>query len=345
MALAMTYAGARNETSTEMAGVLRFPPLDPVRLHSAFGAVAEALRDMPGVELNVANAIFGEPDEGFLPDFLAVLKEHYGAALQTVTFSADAEQARETINRWVEQQTEGKIAQLIPPGILDCLTRLVLVNAIYFKGRWTRPFLQENTLNQPFFCLDRRTPTVPFMRGEGKYKLIDIEGGQMLGLPYKDGASSMVVILPTRKDGLLDMEAKVATHLPTWLHQLDGAEWREVEVYLPRFRIGARIRLDNVLKSLGITLAFDANAADFSGMNRRVDNLFIAAALHEAFVEVNEEGTTAGAATAVLMPLMGEPEPPPLFRANHPFVFLIRGTVAPTTSCVLFLGRLVEPNG
>jgi len=339
LALAMTHTGARGETAAEMARSLRFPPLDSDQLQAAFATLAASFDNTPGVELAIASALFGQKDYGFLPAFLALLAEHHGAGLREVDFGAGTERARETINEWVEKQTKGKIKDLLAPGILDDLTRLVLVNAVYFKGSWASVFPKKSTTEQPFFKLDGASSPVPLMHQKGDYKLVAIDGGHMLELPYDGDAISMVVLLPEKNDGLADIEAKLAANLGAWLERFDGARPRKVDVYLPRFRVDAAFRLDAALQSLGMNQAFDANLADFSGMNGLRD-LYIAAVVHKAFVDVNEEGTTAAAATAVVMATRSLPPKAPVFRADHPFVFLIRDT---RTNSVLFLGRLVAP--
>ncbi len=339
VALTMTYAGARGETSTEMGRALQLPAFDPARLHATVGALAAALGSAPGVELAIANALFGQAGYGFLPEFLAVLAAHYGAGLREVDFVGATERARLTINEWVEQQTKDKIVDLVPDGVLNALTRLVLVNAIYFKGRWASLFRERSTIDQPFFRADGQSSPVALMHQKGLYKLVTVDGAQMLELPYEGGAISMVAILPQRKDGLSDIEAKLTSNLGAWLQRIGRARPETVDVYLPRFRVEATLRLDDALKALGMPLAFEKAEADFSGMIGRRD-LSIAAVLHKAFVEVNEQGTVAAAATAVVLASRSAPRPTPVFRADHPFVFLIRDT---RTGCVLFLGRLLDP--
>src|SRR6185369_5118034 len=338
-ALAMTYTGARGETAAQMAGVLRLPALAPARLHAAFGALEATLRDAPGVELAVANALFGQHDQYFVPDFLALLAECYGAGLRLVDFETETELARVTINRWVKEQTRGKIADLLPRGILNNLTRLVLVSAVYFKGSWDSPFKEAATKEAPFFRLDGGSVPVPLMVQSNRCKLVRLEDALALELPYQGDAISMVVILPKTKDGLPAIEKRLPLDLIGWLDRFD-APWQDlVEVYLPRFRVEMGLDLKNPLENLGMPHAFDQDLADFSGMTGQAD-LCIKAAVHRAFVEVNEEGTTAAAATAVVMGARAIPPEPTVFRADHPFLFLIRDT---RTKAVLFLGRFLGP--
>ena len=344
MALVMTYAGARGETAGEMARALRLPELDPSRLHAMHGALAVGLEGAPGIELAGASAVFGQKNGGFLPAFVALLAEHYRVGLREVDFESDAERARTTINRWVEQATKGKIADLVPFGIVTTLTRLVLVSAIAFKGAWAACFDEKDTIKECFFRLTDNFVLMPLMHRMGHYKLAAVDDAHLLEMPYEGGALAMVIVLPDKKKGLLDVEAKLGARLRAWLgvlDQINGETPCEVEVTLPRFRIEASLRLDEPLKHLGMRRAFDPNAADFSGMNGRQHDLHIAAALHKAFVDVNEQGTTAAAATAVVVATRSRPIPPLRFRADHPFLFLVRDLC---TGSILFLGRLVDPS-
>ncbi len=336
VALAMTYAGARGETAAEMERALRFGALEPTRVHAVLGALVTAIGDTPGVEVAIANALFGQKGYDFLPEFHALLTTHYGAGLREVDFANETEAARLAINAWVKQQTAEKIADLVPAGLLGALTRLVLVNAIYFKGSWAEPFLERNTTDQPFFRLDGHSSRVPLMHQSGDYGLVDVEDAQLLALPYEGGAMAMVAILPRRHDGLPDIEAKLGSNLDQWLTLLDDKRQSAVDLYLPRFQVESALRLDEALQHLGMSLAFDPKAADFSGMASGARDLYIGAVLHKAFVEVNEKGTTAAAATAVVA-MRGLAQRKVVFRADHPFVFLIVDT---RTRCVLFLGRV-----
>jgi serpin B len=337
-ALAMTYAGARGETAAGMAGALHFPPLDPARLHAALGALEAALRAAPGVELAIANTLFGQQRESFLPDFLALLAECYGAGLQQVDFVTKSEQARLTINGWVKQQTKGKIVDLISPGGVGPPPILVLVSAVYFKGSWASKFEERNTWKAPFYRLDGRSATVPLMSQSHEYRLTRWADASALEFPYQGNAISMVVILPERRDGLPALEARLPSEMAGWLARIDAARPEEVEAYLPRFRVETSLNLNEALMNLGMTAAFED--ADFSGMNGE-GRLAISDVFHKAFVEVTEQGTTAAAATAADMALGGGVKNP-TFRADHPFLFLIRDR---RTKALLFLGRFVGPAG
>jgi serpin B len=336
-ALAMTYAGARGETADQMAAVLHLPP-NPGRVHEAFAALKELGRG--GDQLAVANRLWGQAGYHFLPEFLATTRESYGAELAEVDF-ARAEDARRRINGWVEEQTRGKIADLIRPGVLDPQTRLVLTNAIHFKGDWADPFPKAATRDAPFRLTPEESADVPLMNRRGSYRYFAGDGLKALELPYEGRDLAMLVLLPDEVGGLAALERELdEANLAKWV---DGLKARDVDVALPRFRMASQLSLDETLKGLGMPLAFDRARADFSGMTTQ-EELFIWAVVHKAFVDVNEEGTEAAAATAVVMAPRSAavPRKPAVFRADHPFVFAIRDT---KTGSILFLGRVVDPRG
>ncbi len=340
-ALAMTYAGARGETADQMARVLHFPgPQDKLAegfrwLHAALRPVAEK----PGYRLNAANRLWAQLGYHFLPDYLAVTRDSFHAELAEVDFIANSELARETINAWVEQQTQDKVKNLVTRGALTPLTRLVLTNAIYFKGDWARPFPKAATRDEPFHVSSDETTTAPLMRKTDDFKFAAVDGLKALDLPYGNGDLSTVVLLPDEIDGLDALEQKLShERLTRWM---GGLQKRKVRVFLPRFTLTSDFSLSTVLEAMGMPLAFDERQADFTGISTQ-EPLFISAVLHKAFVDVNEEGTEAAAATGALIAAraMMIPAEPPLFRADHPFLFLI---VDNRTKSILFLGRVVNP--
>lgn len=342
-ALAMTYGGARGETASQMAGSLHFT-LPGDRLHAAFAALNDVWNspeEAAGYRLRVANRLWGQSGLEFRQEFLALTRERYGAELARVDFAGDTERARLMINRWVDEQTEGKILDLVPAGALDALARLVLTNAVYFKGDWARPFDRGATADTPFFLGAGAQVDVPLMSRQDDLRYWAGDGLKALEMPYGPGDLSMVVLLPDEVDGLPALEGKLsAENLARWLSALRR---RKVVVHLPRFRMTSQFLLNAPLEALGIRAAFSRAEADFSGMAER-GGLSLGAVLHKAFVDVNEEGTEAAAATAVVMraTLARMPEPPATFRADHPFLFLIRDN---RTDSLLFLGRLVDPSG
>ncbi len=368
-ALAMTYAGARGNTAAEMKKTLRFA-LEDEKLHAAFASLTGGMNagdsKTRGYELAVANALWGQKGYKFLDPFIQLNRELYGAGLNDVDFKGDTEGARQTINAWVEKQTRDKIKDLLKPGVLNDLTRLVLTNAIYFKGDWASQFDKKQTGDQDFFVGSADSIKVPTMYQSHGFRMVTGSFGsnevepargewpepdaekkpapdfQAIELPYKGEELSMVVLLPGKKDGLADLEkAMTASRLAGWIAGLRGApEAEKVLVYLPKFKVTAEFMLKDALAGLGMKDAFDPRAADFSGMNGAVHDLYISAVVHKAFVDVNEEGTEAAAATAVVMVTASAKPPPPVFRADHPFVFLIRDN---RSGSVLFMGRVANP--
>jgi serine protease inhibitor len=340
-ALAMTYAGAEGETKDQMAKVLHFP-LPEAKLNPAFATLRKLLNDSeetPGFQLRIANRLWGQKGFHFMPEFLQVTKADYGAKLGLLDFK-QAEAARETINSWIEEQTNDKIQNLIGPGVLDASTRLVLTNAIYFKARWMHEFSKDATTDAPFHVSVSQQIAVPTMHQTHRLRYSQSNGVQLLELPYGENSSlSMLILLPKAIDGLGDLEKRLTSeNLQKWSA---GLQTRLVKVDLPKFKTTSQFSLGGVLESMGMSLAF-SDKADFSGMSTE-ERLFISAVIHKAFVDVNEEGTEAAAATASAAgekAMRPRPEEPVEFRADHPFVFLIRDN---RTQSILFLGRMVNP--
>ena len=330
-ALAMTYAGARGETAEQMQKTLHFL-LGQEGLHEAFRTLASQLKPKEG-ELTIANRLWGQQGYQFLDTFLKLTESAYGAKLAQLDFAGATEEARKTINTWVEEQTRDKIKELLPKGLLDPLTTLVLTNAIYFKGKWASPFKKERTNDAPFTLLDGTKVTVPMMRQSGAFAVNRTKKLHVLEIPYAGKALSMVILLPTAADGLAALErALTASRLAEWLPKRKPST---VNISLPRFKIATPVNLTKTLAEMGMPLAF-SGGADFSGMTGKRD-LFIGNVVHKAFVEVNEEGTEAAAATAVLMKRAAMP---PSFTADHPFLFLIRDK---RSGSILFMGRVLNP--
>lgn len=334
-ALAMTYAGARGRTAAQMAQVMRFH-LDPPQLHAALAHLEVTLSrigDRDQVQLNVANALYPQQGYPLLPDYLRLVEASYGVLITAVDYR-DAAAARQLINAWVAEKTAQKIPDLIHPGILNNSTTLVLVNAIYFKGNWASQFAPGLTADAPFWIGPAQSVPKPLMQQTATFAYSEAENLQIVSLPYVGGDLSMLLLLPRERGGLAALEESLTVaNLSRWIRRLHP---REVELFLPRFKITFPIRLDETLQAMGMTDAF--GPADFSGMSVAGD-FFIGAALHKAFVEVNEEGTEAAAATAVMM-IKSIPPPPTMFRADHPFLILIREN---STGAVLFLGRVANP--
>jgi serpin B len=340
-ALAMTYAGARGQTADEMAKTLHLT-LEPGRLNPAFGALLrewKAEGKKHGSELSIANALWGQKGFGFLPDFLNITRRDYGAGLVEVDFATDPELARRTINEWVEQQTRNKIKELFKPGTLDGSTRLALTNAIYFKGDWEAPFMKNVTRDQDFHLTAADKIKVPMMYRSASYRYGDNETCQALEMPYKGNDLSMLVLLPRKVDGLPELEKLLsASRLKDWLGKLRS---EKVDVSLPRFTTTREYQLNDALAAIGMSSAFDKDRADFTGMNGSGPRLFLSVVVHKAYVDVNEQGTEAAAATGAAFPLAAaRPAKRQTFRADHPFLFLIRDI---RSGSILFLGRVSNP--
>jgi serpin B len=336
-ALAMTYGGARGRTADAMASTLHFG-LGPDRLHSALGALLRDLGDKArrhGYTLNLADALWTQKGHPFVPEFLRLAHDRYGAELRELEFSRAAGDARRTINDWVARQTNDKIRDLIQEGMLDPDTRLVLTNAIYFKGDWAHPFPKDRTQDAPFHLSTRTQTTGPLMSQTNHFGYLEGKSFQAVELPYAGSDLAMVVLLPRQVDGLADTEKSLTRD--TLQRCLDGLQEREVAVSLPRFRVTAEFSLKDTLAAMGMGVAFSGDA-DFSGMDGTRD-LYLSAVVHKAYVDVNEKGTEAAAATGVVAKLTEAPVIP-VFRADHPFLFLIRDR---RTGSVLFMGRLVNP--
>ena len=342
MALAMTYAGARSETAAQMHRGLRFS-FDGEALHAAYEASLSALEGVRSedVELVVANGLWGERSSPFLPAFAELVERAYGAGLELVDFRHTSEAARQRINDWVEARTRERIRDLIPAGGVNPDTRLVLVNAVYFDGRWLEAFDEDRTREAPFHLADggsvpvslmrfAEAPTFPFYEGDG-YSAVELD--------YLGREVSMLVVLPDAADGLPALEDRFDA---AFLERLLAAMASEpVEVHLPRFTLTWGTEdLAAPLQALGVDDLFVDGIADLSGIDGSRE-LFVSGVFHKAFVDVDEEGTEAAAATGVVVGVTSMPPPAAVFRADRPFLFLIREKAS---GAVLFLGRLVEPS-
>jgi serpin B len=343
LALALTYAGARGETERQMAGTLHFT-LPQETLHSAFNSLGIELgkrgegakgKDSKGFRLNIVNAIWGQKDYQFLPTFLDVLAENYGAGLRILDFASEPENSRLTINNWVSDQTEDRIKDLIPQGEIDIFTRLVLTNAIYFNAAWQYPFNKDATSDGTFFLLDNREVIVPMMNQTESFGYAENDKYQAVELPYDGGELSMVILLP--KSGQFEAfeEYLDAEKVNKIINTLQN---RQVALSMPKFEFETSFKLKDALTNMGMPIAF-SDSADFSGMTGKRD-LFISEVIHKAFVSVDEEGTEAAAATAVIMKLTAFPGEPVEVKVNRPFIFIIRDI---ETGTLLFLGRIINP--
>ena len=331
-ALSMTYGGARGNTAAEMADALRLPH-EAAENHGAFAVLRERLlaaaRDS-GQRLSIANGLCLVGGE-VADEFKALLTTTYAAEI----FPGDLEK----INAWVKERTEGRIESILDA--LDPNTVAVLLNAIYFKGQWETAFEEKATRPAPFHVGDDETTEVNLMHRRGQFRMLEEGAFQAVSLPYRGGAFSMEILLPKQRGTLAEVEAELTPgKLQSLLKRLDASRPREINLWLPRFRMETEYDLVTPMKALGMRKAFDADQADFSGMGWPPGDLWIGQIRHKAFVEVNEEGTEAAAATAVVMVTRAMPMEPPTFRADHPFLFMIREA---KTGAVLFVGRVSNP--
>jgi len=337
-ALAMAYAGARGSTAEEMAKALRFSA-DTSLLHEGFGDLLNRLTPDEGeapYTLNIANRLWGQEGFGFEPEYLDLTRTRYGSELAQVDFKANPEGVRQEINGWIAEMTKDKIKDLLPQGSLDALTRLVLTNAIYFKGDWALQFDPDRTRDEPFWVTADQSIPTPMMIQKEDFLYAKSGDVSVLELPYEGEALSMFLVLPDSIDGLDKVEQSLsADSLLAWREKMTPGD---VDVRLPRFEMRSRFGLNGALSGLGMPTAF-TDRADFSGMAETGD-LFINSVFHEAYVKVNEEGTEAAAATGMVMALSSMPEEPRQFHADHPFLFLIRDNA---TGSILFLGRMADP--
>jgi serpin B len=342
VALAMAHGGARGTTATQMATALDYR-LEGSALHRAFNSLDQELArrsqatagEGEAPTLTVTNAIWGRQGAVFLPAYLDLLAVNYGAGLRALDFAGDLEGARLTINRWVEQQTAGRIQDLLVPGVLTPATALVLTNAIYSKASWQQPFIQSATTTRPFFVAPGSSFEVPTMQRQGRIRYAETADLRAVELPYKGGQLAMLILAP-RDDRAAAFEAALSAAA------LDGvtaalAE-REVLLRLPKFKLSAKFKLKPTLTGLGMPVAFSSEA-DFSGIDGTRE-LAISDVIHQAFVAVDEKGTEAAAATAVVAPPPSIPQVEVELNLDRPFLFLIRD--APT-GAVLFMGRLADP--
>ena len=347
LALAMTHAGARGDTETQMADTLHFD-LAQDELHPTFNALDLELasrgkdEDAGGFTLRIANAVWAQHDYEFQQTFIDLLAESYGAGVRPANFREAPEESRATINDWIAEQTEDKVVDMIPQGIINKLTRMVLANAIYFKAAWALPFEEQDTSEGPFQLLDGSETLVPMMRQTEWFGYARGDGYQVVDLPYVGHDISMTILLPDEgRFGEFEdsMDAALLERV------LGDAQREHLDLVMPKFEFESKFELAETLRPMGMPNAFDMRASDFSGMDGNscfagdAPCLFIREVIHQAFVSVDEQGTEAAASTAVMMQLESEPSE---LAIDRPFVFLIRDSA---TGAILFLGRVLDPRG
>jgi serpin B len=337
-ALSMVYEGARGETAEQIETVFGFSA-DPTDRRAAVAAIYNDLNlKNSKYSLQVANSLWAQNDYPFLKEYVSVLKNYYAAESNNLDFSNRPEESRKIINSWVEDKTKEKIKDLFPQASIQSDTRLVLANAIYFKGNWARQFDPKNTATSDFYLDSKETIKVSMMNSFGedsKFNYFEDENLQALKMPYDGEKISMIVLLPKEND--LNSISGYLSHEKINEINKSLSETR-VNISFPKFTFETKYFMNQTLMEMGMPLAF-SNGADFSGMtgNRELKIGFV---VHQAFVEVNEEGTEAAAATGVTMVKTSMPTPPIIFNANHPFVFMISEE---ETGNILFLGKVLDP--
>jgi serpin B len=340
-AMAIAYGGARGNTEKELAATLRFDA-DQKRFHAAMAEIRQTLAGSATggkVELLVANGLWPQCGYGFRDDFLDLARRNYDAAVEFADFPAAPHAAGDKINAWIARHTKGRISGALPGNTVTRETRLVIANAIYFKGDWASQFPKAATKPEPFWIAPEKSLPAPMMRQRHVFEYAEAAGVKLLQMPYVGGDLAMIVVLPQERDGLRRLEQELrAKKLAGWLERLHP---RTVDVRLPTFAVKSRFSLADTLRAMGMSDAFDRRA-DFTGMTERRP-LWINAVEHAALVEVDEQGTVAAAATSISFGCSARPSyPDATFHADHPFLFLIADL---RTHMLLFLGRIANPVG
>jgi serpin B len=337
-ALAMTYAGAYGETLKQMSKTLYFSE-NQEELHSNFSHLIKMLTETKteGIQLNIANSLWLQENMQVLDQYLSITNKYYQAGVNKVNFITSPENSRKTINNWVEKNTNNKIIDLLPDGSIHSQTRMVLVNAIYFNGAWEKVFDKNKNTTEPFFVFKTCETKAIFMNNYINSGFYEDNLLSMVEIPYKNKNQSMIIILPKAKYGLKDVEKLFEQNLlPGYF---DKMEDKRINLSIPKFKSESTYELQEELGKMGMPIAF-SNSADFSGITGD-KSLAIDKVIHKAFIDVNEEGTEAAAATAVTMRktaiLLDEVQ----FKADHPFIYLIKDN---ETNTILFVGRLMNPN-
>lgn len=333
VAMAMTYAGAKGNTAKEIEQAFNW---NPKTVHEMTHLLQESILSTSDIKLSLANRLWTQAGYAILKEYTDMLQTYYKAEIGTADFVNQPEEARESINRWVEEKTNNKIEDLIKDGVLTPLTRLVLTNAVYFKGFWKDKFGKALTHPGEFKVSKTKTVEIKMMNKTDRY----LHGRnqelscQMLKLLYKGKKMAMVILLPDEIDGLYKLENQVnEEHIRKCDEMMSS---RKIKVSLPKFKLDCQFSLKEILSQLGIRDLFDINSADLSGMTG-TSELYVSQVVHQAFVDVDEEGTEAAAATGVVAAVRSLPQH---FLVDHPFLFVIQHC---ESGAILFQGRVVNP--
>ena len=335
-AFAIAYEGARGTTAEEIQSVFSFAADDSVR-RSSFAAVQKDLNENDGnYTLNTANALWVKEGYQLSEDYVSTARQYYDSEVANVDFIGNEGVGQ--INKWIESKTNNKIKDLIPPGSTNELTRLIITNAVYFNGTWSIEFDEADTSEEDFHVSANKTVTVPMMKLDKKFfNYAETDELQILEMPYQGGKVSMLLLLPHNGTDVSSIEQSLTLDK---LEQLRGElQNQTIDVNIPKFKLETDYTLNSMLEDMGMPTSFNENAADFSGITEE-ERLFIAAALHKAFVDVNEKGTEAAAATGITIETTSY-QPIPVFRADRPFLFIIQDS---ETGNILFMGRVVDPS-
>lgn len=338
-ALAIVYEGAKGKTAEQIQSVFHFPKDGIARRESFLEIYNRINKKDKEYQLHTANALWAQKDSPFLKDYFALTEKYYAGRVTNLDFKREAEKSCLIINRWVEEQTNNKIKNLIPQDALGEMTRMVITNAIYFKGLWAKQFDKKDTTESEFRVSPADKVKVQMMRltdREAEFNYAEAESLQILELSYKGGELSMLILLP-KEGSMSSLEESLNVRKISALRE--SLKKENVEVYLPKFKFEAKYFIAENLREMGMPAAF-SEEADFSGMTGKRD-LFISDVIHQAFVEVNEEGTQAAAATSVMCGITAIQEDIKIFNADHPFIFIIQQR---DTGNILFLGRVNNPN-
>ena len=336
-ALAMTYNGAAGTTQEDMARTLRFAGMDLRDVNRGYALLREILENPdPQVQLEIANSLWAREGIRFRPEFMEANRSFYEAEVVVLDFRDPG--SLSAINGWVNRKTKGKIDRIVER--IDPLSILFLINAVYFKGKWTEPFDKDVTREHPFTLLDGHQKSHPMMFQSGRYRYLEDKRFQAVSLPYGDGRISMFVFLPSRDSSLSAFHTSLSKQ--TWDDWMSRFRYVEGDIALPRLKLTYEATLNEALKVLGMTIAFDRNRANFEGMCPSPPQLYIDQVKHKTFVEVNEEGTEAAAVTSVEMKATAMPPAEEHFTmvVDRPFFFAIRDN---DTGTILFVGSVVEP--
>jgi serpin B len=338
--LAMTWAGARGSTARQMEQALHLPEGNK-NVHAMFRQLDTALAraQTNGNLLVIANSLWPASKYPILEDYASLLKTQYRSSITPLDYIKQSEQARATINQWVDEKTSHKIQEIVPAGSLNDLSRFILVNAVYFKGLWNTPFPISATRPEKFYDSSSKTLTVPTMRALGTFLYRETTNMQLVVLPYKGQQLEMLLLLPRKRDGMAALEKSLDRS--DWTTLTTGTKPETVAIDLPKFNFTTQMELSEALAGMGIVDAFSPEKADFSGIDAKPRWLFLNKVIQKAFIEVNETGTEAAAVTMSLGHTNSvTPMPAKQFIADHPFLFFIRER---STGCIFFMGRLNQP--